>query len=171
MVQEKLEAIHKKILDKFLKKHPPSFFVAGDRVWVQSGHEEREKLGKVWQGPAEITDKISDSVYRGNHNGVEQDLSVQRLKPFLKFDDGRQPPLRYYAERCEIHDDSYVVERVDKHEWRGKGANGRKKRARQLFPGANPWWYVKFRDHARLEWHPAASFLNNINSTLMKYNM
>ena len=56
-------------------------------------------------------------------------------------------------------------------DWRGKGANYRKKRARQPFSGAKPWWYVKFRDHARLEWHPAASFLHNINSTWMKYNM
>ena len=93
MVQEKLEAIHKKKLEKFLKEHPPSVFVAGDRVWVQNREEEREKLGRVWQGPAEIIDKISDSVYQVNHNGVEQDLSVERLKPFVKLHDGRQPPL------------------------------------------------------------------------------
>ena len=116
LVQEKLEAIHEKQLDKFLKEHPPSVFVAADRVWVQNRDEEREKLGRVWQGPAEIIDKISDSVYRVNHNGVEQDSSVKRLKPFVKLHDGCQPPLHYYAERREIHDDSYVVERVDKHE-------------------------------------------------------
>ena len=171
LVQETLEAIHKKQLDKFLKEHPPSVFVPGDQVWVQNRAKEREKLGRVWQGPAGIIDKISDSVYRVNHNGVEQDLSVERLKPFVKLHDGRQPPGHYYAEGREIHDDSYVVERVDKHEWRGKGANGREKRARQPFPGAKPWWYVKFRDHARLEWHPAASFLHDINSTWMIYHM
>ena len=166
--EEKLEPIHKRHLDKFLKEHPPSVFVADDRVWVQNRDEEREKLGRVWQGPAEITDRISDSVYRVNHNGVEQDLSVKRLKPFVKLHDGRQPPLHYYAERCENHHDSYVVEHVDKHEWRGKGANGRRKRPRQPSPGAKPWWYVQFGDHARLEWHPAASFLNDINSTWIK---
>ena len=93
-----------------------------------------------------------------NHNGAEQDLSVERLKPFVKH------PLHYYAGRGEIHDDFYVVERVDKHEWCGKGANGREKRARLLFSGARPWWYVKFRDHA-------AAFLHFIVSTWMKYNM
>ena len=102
---------------------------------------------------------------------MEQHLSVERLKPFVKLHEERQPPLHYNAELCEIHDDSYVVERVDKHEWRGKGANGREKRARQPFSGAKPWWYVKFLDHARLEWHPAASLLHNINSTWMKYNV
>ena len=171
LVQGRLEAMHKKQLHKFLKEHPPSVFVAGDQVLVQNRDEQREKLGRVWQGPAEIGDKISDSAYQVNHNRVEQHLSVKRLKPFVKLHDGNQPPLHCYAERREIHDDLYVVERVDKHEWRGKGANGREKRARKPFPGAKPWWYVKFRDHARLEWHPAASFCHNINSTWMKYNM
>ena len=60
---------------------------------------------------------------------------------------------------------------MNKHEWRGKGANGREKRARQPFPGAKPWWYVQFKDHVPLEWHPAASFPYDINSTWMKYNM
>ena len=60
-VQEKLEAIHKKQLDKFLKQHPPSVFVAGDRVWVQNREEDREELGTVWQKPAESVDKISVS--------------------------------------------------------------------------------------------------------------
>ena len=39
------------------------------------------------------------------------------------------------------------------------------------FFGVKPWWYVKLRDHARLEWHRAASLLHDINSTWMKYNM
>ena len=171
LVQEKLEAIHNKQLDKFLKEHPSSVFVAGDRVWVQNRDEEREKLGRVWQGPAEIIDKNSDSVYRVNHNREEQELWVERLKPFVKLHDGRQPSQHYYAECREIQDDSYVVERVDEHEWRGKGANGRDKRARQPFPGAKPWWYVTFKDHARLQSHPAASSLHDINSMWMKYNM
>ena len=38
-VEETPEAIHKKQLDKFLKEHPPSVFVACDRVWVQNGDE------------------------------------------------------------------------------------------------------------------------------------
>ena len=118
LVQEGLEAIHKKQLDKFLKVHPPSVFITGDRVWVQNRDEEPEKLGRVWQGPAEIIDKISDSIYRVNHHGVERDLSVERLKPFVKLHDGRQPPVHYHGERREIHDGSYVVERADKHEWR-----------------------------------------------------
>ena len=134
LVQEKLEAIHKKQLDKLLKEHPPSVLVAGDRVQVQNREEEREKLGRVWQGPIDLIDKSSDSVYRLNHHGVEQDLSVQRLKPFVKLHDGRQPPLHSYEERREIHDHSYVVEPVDKHEWRGKRPNCREKRARPTFP-------------------------------------
>ena len=44
-------------------------------------------------------------------------------------------------------------------------------RARQPFTGVEPWWYVQFGDHARLEWHPAANFLHDINITWMKYNM
>ena len=151
MVQRKLEAIHKKQSDKFLKEHPPSVFVVGDLVWVQNREGEREKLGSLWQGPDEIIDKISHSVYRVNHNGVEQNLSVERLKPFAKLHDRRQPPLHYYVERRESHGDSYVVERVDKHEWRAKGANCRKKRARNPYPGTKPWWYVKFGDHACVE--------------------
>ena len=110
LVQKKLEAMHKKQLDKFLKEHPPSGFVAGDRVWVQNQDEEREKLGRTWQGPAEIIDKISDCVYQVNHNGVEQDLSAERLNPFVKLHQGRQPLLHYYAECREIQDNSYVVE-------------------------------------------------------------
>ena len=137
LVQEKLEEIRKKQSDKFLTGHPPSDFIAGDRLWVQNRDEEREKLGRVWQRPAEIIDKISDSVYWVDHNGIEQDISVERLKVFVKLDDGRQPPLHYFAEHREIHDNSYVVERVDKHEWRGKGANGCKKRACQPSPGAD----------------------------------
>ena len=106
--KKKLEAIHKKQFDKILKKQPPSIFVAGDRVWVQNREGEREKLGRVWQGPAEIIDKSSDSVYRVDHNGVGQDLSVERLKPFVKLNDGHQPPLHYYAGPREIHDDLYM---------------------------------------------------------------
>ena len=144
LVQEKLKAMHKKQLNKFLKEHPPAVFVAGDQVWVQNREEELEKLGRVWQGPAAIIDKISDSVHGVNHKETEQDLSVERLKPFVKLHDGRSSPLHYYAELCEIHDDSYVVEQVDKHEWCGRGANGREKRARQPFPVATSWWYDKF---------------------------
>ena len=171
LVQEKLEAIHGQQLDKYLREHPPSALVARDRVWVQNPEEELETLGRVWQEPAEIIDRISDSVYRVNHNGVEQDLSVERLKSFVQLHDGRQPPLHYYAERREIHDNSYMGKWVNKHECRRKGANGREKRDRQTFHGAKPWWYVKLRDHARLEWHPAASFLHDITSTWMQYNM
>ena len=151
LVQERLEAIHKKQLDTFLKEHPPSVFVACDRVWPQNRDEEREKLGRVWQGPAEIIDKISDSVYRVNHHGLEQDLSVERLKPFQKLHYARHPPVDYYAQRREIQDKPYVVERVDKHHRCGKGANSREKRAHQPFSGAKPWLYVKFKDHARQE--------------------
>ena len=46
-LQGELEAIQKKGLDKFLKEHPPSVFVADDRVWVWNRDEEREKLGRV----------------------------------------------------------------------------------------------------------------------------
>ena len=42
LAQKKLEAIHKKQLDKFPKEHPPSVFVAGDQVWVQN-RDETEK--------------------------------------------------------------------------------------------------------------------------------
>ena len=42
LVQENLEAIHEKQLDKFLKEHSLSVFVAGDRVWVQNRDEERQ---------------------------------------------------------------------------------------------------------------------------------
>ena len=101
LVHEMLEEIHKKQLDKFLKEHPRSVFVPSDQVWVQNRDEEREKLDRVWQGPGEIIDKIFDSVYGVNHNGVEQDLSVERLKPFVKLIDGCQPRLHYYAERPE----------------------------------------------------------------------
>ena len=96
LVQEKLEAIHK-------RNTLPLFLLP---LWVQNREEEREKLGRVWQGPAEIIDKISDSVYRVNHNGLEQDPSAERLKPFVKLHVGCQPPLHYYAERREIHDNS-----------------------------------------------------------------
>ena len=58
---------------------------------------------------------------------------MERLKPFVKLHNGQQPTLHYYAERREIQEDSYVVERVDKHEWRGRGANGREKRVSQRF--------------------------------------
>ena len=116
------KAAHKKQLDKLLKVQPPSVFVAGDQVWVQNREEDPENLGRVWQGPVEIIDKISNSVYRVNHNGVEQDLSVEQLKPFVKLNDRRQPSLHYYAEPREIHDDPYVVVRVNKHEWREKWA-------------------------------------------------
>ena len=64
LVQERFYAIHKKKFDKFLKEQAASVFVVGDRVWVQNGEEERGKLGRVWQGPAEIIDEISDPVYR-----------------------------------------------------------------------------------------------------------
>ena len=168
LVQEKLEALHKKQLDKFLKEQPPSVFLAGDRVWVQNREEEGEKLAIIWQRPATIIDKIPDSVLTTK---MEQDRSVDRLKPFVKLHDRRQPPLHYYAERCEIQDYFYVMERLVKHEWRGKGANGREKRARQPLPGAKPWWYVTFRDPARLEWHPAAIVLHDINTTWIKYNV
>ena len=47
LVQERLESIHKKQFDKFLKADPPSVFVAGDRVWVQNRDEERGKLSRV----------------------------------------------------------------------------------------------------------------------------
>ena len=42
-------------------------------------------------------DKISDPIYRVNHNGVNQDLSVEWLKPFVKLHEGRQAPVHYYA--------------------------------------------------------------------------
>ena len=53
----------------------------------------------------------------------------------------------------------------------GKGPMAAKKCARQPFLGAKPSWYVKVRDHARLERQPAASVLHDINSTWIKFDM
>ena len=59
---------------------------------------------------------------------------MDRLKPYIAGRDGIRPPLHHYSERQSLHDDSYVVEDVLGHEYRGKG-RGKLKNFKRPFDG------------------------------------
>ena len=111
-----------RILQAFLKKHPSLQFREGDRVWVRNRTIQpglHPKLDRVWQDPAEILRKVSKNTYLVNLNGKEVILSVGRLKPYISRRDGVNSPLHHYSERHDLHIDSYVVDDVLDHEYRG----------------------------------------------------
>ena len=117
------------------------------------------KLDHLWQGPADVLQRLSESTYRVKYNGLEQVLPVDRLKPYVPYRDGAEAPLHYLSEReglVEMED--YIVDRVLKHEMRGSGTN------RKL------WWGVKYRGYPEPEWQPATSFLHDIQEEWLKYN-
>ena len=161
-IRDKLHAIHEREYRKFLKAHPPQFFRPGDKVWVRNRVDSPPvypKLDRLWQGPAEVLARLSESTYRVNYNGLEQVLPVDRLKSYVPYRDGTRAPLHYFSEREGlVESEDYIVDRVLKHETRGSGAN------RKL------WWYVKYRGYPQPEWQPATSFLHDIQEEWLKYN-
>ena len=101
-VRVKLQAAHDRAHRKFLAMYPEQAFCPADRVWVQNRIESPPlypKLDRLWQGPAEIVARVSPATYRVSSHSVEQVLSTERLKPFLRSPDGTQPPLHYYSEQ------------------------------------------------------------------------
>ena len=82
------------------------------------------KLDRLWQGPAEVLARLSESTYRVNYNGLEQVLPVDRLTPYVPYRDGTRAPLHYFSEREGLLEtEDFIVDRVLKHETRGSGAN------------------------------------------------
>ena len=79
------------------------------------------------------------------------------------------PPLRHYSERQDSHDNSYVVEDVLDHEYRGK-VQGKAKKAKQPFQGGKPWWKVKYRGFDQPGWHDVTAFLHDINKDWLDCN-
>ena len=141
LIQPRLVDLRAREYQAFLKKHPSLQFKEGDRVWVRNRTGEpglHPKLDRIWQGPAEILRKVSTNTYLVNLNGKEVIMSVGRLKPFLPQQDGVNPPLHLYSERRDLHSDSYVVQDVLDHEYRGK-VRGKAKKSKQPFEGGKPW--------------------------------
>jgi transposase InsO family protein len=172
LVHDKLTAIHDREYRKFIAKCPVARFKEGDRVWVRNRTDQpglHPKLDRIWQGPAEILRQISPSTFLVNLNGKEVALSVERLKPFLPRRDGVNPPLHHYSERQDLHDDSYVIEDVLAHEYRGK-VRGKAKKSKYPFAGGKPWWRIKYRGFDRPEWHDVTAFLHDINKDWLDYN-
>ena len=85
-VRDKLQSIHEREYQNFLKAHPPQVSRPGDNVWVPNRVESPPlypKLDRLWQGPAEVLQHLSDFTYRVNYNGLQQVLPVDRLKPYV----------------------------------------------------------------------------------------
>ena len=57
------------------------------------------KLDRLWQGPAEMLQHLSESTYRVNYNGLEQVLPIDRLKPYVPYRDGTWALLHYFSKR------------------------------------------------------------------------
>ena len=172
LIQSKLVDLHARVYQAFLKKHPSVQFKEGARLWVQNRTDQsglHPKLDRIWQGPAEILRKVSTNTYLLNLNSKEVILSVGTLNPYIPRQDGVNPPLHHYFEQQDLHGDSYVVENVPDHEYRGKFREKAKK-SKQPFEGGKPWWRVKYRGFDRPEWHDVTAFLHEINKDWLDYN-
>ena len=161
-VGDKSKSIHEREYQKILKAHSPQVFWPGDRVWVRNRVElppVYPKFDRLWQGPPEVLQCLSESTYRVNYNGLESVLPVDRLKPYVPYRDGAKAPLQFFSERKGLVETvGYVVDRILKHEMRGSGAN------------CKLWWRVKYRGYPEPEWQPATSFLHDIQEDWLKYN-
>ena len=90
---------------------------------MQKGNDQaglHPKLDRIWQGPAETLSKVSTNTYLVHVNGKEVILSRGKLKPYIPRRDDVNPPLHHYSDRLHLHNNSYVVEDVLDHEYRGK---------------------------------------------------
>ena len=65
-VRTKLTQIHAKLTAAFNKAHPTRVFQLGERVWIRVNRQpgSGSKLDRLWVGPAEILQQISDGQYR-----------------------------------------------------------------------------------------------------------
>ena len=164
LIKIKLVGLHAREYQYFLKKHPSLQFKEGACVWVQNRADQpgpHPKLDRICQGPAETLCRVSTNTYLVNLNGKEVVPSVGRLKPYITRRDGVNPPLHHYSERQDLHNDSYVVEDVLDHEYRGK-ILWKPRSCKQPFEGGKPWWTVKYRGFDRPEWHDVTASLHDI---------
>ena len=91
-VRTKLTEIHAKLTAASNKAHPTRVFQPGECLWIRVNRQpgSGSKLDRLWVGPAEILQQISDGQYRVAGAYGEQALEVKRLKPYL-------PPLKHGA--------------------------------------------------------------------------
>ena len=161
-VQSKLTALHKKEEAQFLKKHPPQRFQPGDWVWVRNVDDKSTaaKIKRIWQGPFEVMEVVSDGVYKISYlNDVLTVLSSARLKPYLAKHTGERIPLCSKTDvDFLVEDDQWVVERITGHQEFGRGRNKVMK------------WRVKYKGHAEEQWEPARSFVHHLTDEWVKYN-
>ena len=106
-VQSELSALHKKEEAKLLKKHPPERFQPGYWVWVRNIDDKSTaaKIKRIWQGPFEVIEMVSDGVYKTVYlNDVPTVLSSAHLRPYLAKHTGERIPL------CSKADVDFSVE-------------------------------------------------------------
>ena len=159
-VQSKLTALQKKEEAKFLKKHPPQRFQPGDWVRNVDDNSTAAKIKRIWQGPFEVMEVVSDGVYKISYlNDVLTVLSSARLKPYLAKHTGERIPLCSKTDVDSlVEDDQWVVERITGYQEFGRGRNKVMK------------WRVKYKRHAKEQWEPARSFVHHLTDEWVKYN-
>ena len=71
-VRTKLTQIHAKLTAAFNKAHPTRVFQPGERVWIRVSRQpvSGSKLERLWVGPAEIMQQISDGAYKGHEQRI-----------------------------------------------------------------------------------------------------
>ena len=160
IVSDKLRAIHSRVYQTLLREDHPQFFGPADMVLVRNKVEsplDYPKLDPLWQGPADVLQRLSESSYRVNYSGLEQVLTVGRHKPYVLYREFTRAPLHYSSEQEGlVETENYIVDKVLRHETPGSGAN------RKL------WWYVKYHGYPQPKWQPATSVLHDIQEEWLK---
>ena len=153
MVQDKLNRLHRRKANQFLKAHPPHVYAFGERVWYGDYRSKKatEKLHCVWEGPGEILQRLGRNTYLVATERGELALDSLRLKPYLAPEEGG-PPLQYYTDQeCLVESDKCVIEDILLHRKRIE-------------------WEVKYRGFPNTEFQPASAFMHDINDLWRAYN-
>ena len=160
IVRDKLRAIHEPGYQTFLREHSRQFFRPGNMVLVRNRVESPPaypKLDGLWQDGADMLQRLSESTYRVNYNGLEGVLTVERLKPFVPYRECNRAPLHSSSEQEGlVETENYVVDKVIRLETPGSAANHKL------------WWYVKYRRYPQPKWQLAASVLHDIKEEWLK---
>ena len=130
-------------------------------MWVRFLPNEAgvHKLHRLWFGPCEVLQCLSETRFLISTPKGEQILPATRLKPYVSPFKGQPVPFHYFVDGDKVpQDDTYTVEAVKGCIWQGSGRNRKRK------------WKVKWRGHEEETWETQDKFVGHVNDVWVKYN-
>ena len=160
-LQEKLQGIHDRESQRFLRQHPSHVYQDAERVWYENHkkNSNKNRLHRPWKGPREIFGRVGTNQYLVATDKEAMILDTMQILPYMPSSLTEKAALHYYTdEEFLVETDTYIVEHIRDHRKTGRGKNQHLE------------WELKYRGYPEYEWHPASCLMNNVTEIWLKYN-